>query len=229
MKKVDFVVGNFYHIYSRGVEKREIFLDEKDFYRFLDYLFIFNDDKPGRFYFPQGRTSQERDKLVGILCYTLLPNHFHLILTPLKDGGITQFMRKLLTGYAMYFNEKYKRTGTLFESRYKAKIIEGDTYFCHSTRYIHLNPLKLIMPEWKEKGISDWDKAIGFLINYKWSSLSFYLFGKNFLNIVEEKIVEEILEVGTGEKYLEFLKEWIPQCEVRPCKKENDKEIVCGK
>ncbi|MCS7181186.1 MAG: hypothetical protein NZ891_07580 [bacterium] len=222
MRKIDFVVGNFYHIYNRGVEKRDIFLDEKDFYRFIDYLYIFNDEKPMRYYFPQGPTSQnrEREKIVGVLCYALLPNHFHLILTPLKDGGITQFMRKLLTGYVMYFNEKYKRTGTLFESKFKAKIIENDAYFCHSTRYIHLNSLKLIMPEWKEEGVKNWERAIDFLVNYKWSSLSFYLYRKNFLNIIEEKLVENSLEVGLGEKYLQFLKEWLPNsnCEVGPRK-----------
>lgn len=206
-RKIEFSVGNFYHIYNRGVEKRDIFLEEKDYYRFLDSLYLFNDENP----FTGGRSSENREKIVEILAYCLLPNHFHLILTPVKEGGIVKFMRKLLTGYAMYFNEKYKRTGILFEGRYKAKIIENDTYFCHLTRYIHLNPLKLIFPEWEEKGINDWKKAISFLRDYRWSSLQFYLNNKNFLNLLSEDKIINHLEIKIGNEYLDFLKQWIPE------------------
>ncbi len=217
IRKENFVPGYFYHIYNRGVEKRGIFLDERDYKRFMEYLYLFNDDKPVEY---RGRTSEKREKLVDILCFTLMPTHFHFILSPAKEDGLVKFMRKIMTGYAMYFNKKYKRTGVLFESRYKSKLIETDTYFCHLTRYIHINPLGLIFPEWEEKGIDDWDNAIGFLKNYKWSSFLFYSEKINPYNILSEELILNHLEIELGEKYIEFITWW--RTGLR-----NDKETFC--
>ena len=216
-KRVDFVIGYFYHIYNRGVDKKTIFGDESDYMRFMEYLYFFNDDKPAG-----GPSSEERDKLVEVLCFQLMPNHFHLILTPKKDNGIVKFMRKCMTGYAMYYNKKYKRTGVLFETRYKAKLIDSDAYFCHLTRYIHLNCLELVFPDWEKNGIPKWEKAVQFLKNYKWSSLSFYLYQENPYGILCEDLILNHLEIGLGEKYLNFLKEW----EDGP---RDDKETFCSK
>jgi len=146
-----------------------------------------------------------------------MPNHFHLILTPLVEKGVQKFMQKVNTGYAMYFNEKYKRTGALFEGRYKATIIETDSYFTYLTKYIHLNPLKLIYPEWKEKGIQNWKKADRFIRNYKWSSLPYYLKLKDSSKVLNCVLIKNHIEIERGESYEKFI------FEVRP-----RKEDLCG-
>ncbi|MCM8804025.1 MAG: transposase [Candidatus Omnitrophica bacterium] len=211
-RREEFVVGYFYHIYNRGVEKRGIFLENRDYERFLEYLYLFNDIKSKEYkeYKLGGRGSESRERLVDVLCFQLMPNHFHLILSPCKEDGMIKFMRKIMTGYAMYFNKKYKRTGVLFESRYKSKLIETNAYFSHLTRYIHINCLELIFPDWNEKGIKDWDRAIEFLKNYKWSSFLFYIEKKNLYNILSEELILKHLQIEIGEKYIEFLLQWIP-------------------
>src|SRR3989338_5483185 len=99
-----------------------------------------------------------------------MPNHFHLLLKEIEMGGISQFMGKLSTAYSMYFNKKYERTGSLFEGRFKSSRIANDNYLHYLFAYIHLNPIKLIEPMWKEKGINDFARAKEFLGRYNYSS-----------------------------------------------------------
>lgn len=105
-----------------------------------------------------------------------MSNHFHLFITfnepPKSDFGnnVTEFMRKLLTSYSKYFNKKYKRTGGLFESKFKSVHMKNDRQAKYNFSYIHLNPIKLIDKNWKEKGIKDFKKTVQFLENYRWSS-----------------------------------------------------------
>src|SRR3989344_2030506 len=91
--------------------------------------------------------------LVSVLAYCLMPNHFHLVLRQKNQDGITLFMRKLATAYAMYFNTKYDHSGVLFQCRYKSKHVNTDAYLRWIFSYVHLNPLEIIQPEWKERGI----------------------------------------------------------------------------
>src|SRR3989344_9254089 len=127
MQRVQFGNGNFYHIYNRGVDRRNVFLDSKDFDRFLQSMEVFNTVEPlGGFYIrallergfqkhlPRRPTS--RGKLVRVICYCLNPNHFHLILEQLVGGGISEFMKRL-GGYTKYVNNKYKRSGALFQGK----------------------------------------------------------------------------------------------------------------
>lgn len=97
-----------------------------------------------------------------------MPNHFHLLLKETKEGGITSFMRKLLTAYSSFFNKKYERTGSLFESEFKSEHLNTDEYLKYTFSYIHLNPLKLKYPDWKEK--IERSVAENFLQGYKNSS-----------------------------------------------------------
>ncbi|MDE2001122.1 MAG: transposase, partial [Patescibacteria group bacterium] len=129
------VTGNTYHVLNRGVDKRKIFLDESDYFRFIHDLFEFNDQNPinNVTYHFNGRNNSKdlaspyigaerkpRKLLVEILAFCLMPNHYHLLLRPKLDNGISLFMRKLNMGYAKYFNQKYERNGTLFQGRYKS-------------------------------------------------------------------------------------------------------------
>jgi len=113
----------------------------------------------------------------------------------------------------MYFNERYQRTGVLFDGRYRAKEIDSDEYMLHLTRYIHLNPLNLIMANWKE-GVSDWKKAEEFLKSYRWSSLCDYLGIDNYKSILDWSEISAHISVKCGKPYHKFLVEARPLLKV---------------
>ena len=136
----------YYHVYNRGTEKRKIFLTKSDYERFLVLLYLSNGSKPIQLNNYRGSTSVELlqiDRgvtLVDIIAYCLMPNHFHLLLRQHTEGGISKFMQKMSTGYTMYFNVKNKRSGALFQGRYKSVHAGDDRYLKYLFSYIHLNP-----------------------------------------------------------------------------------------
>lgn len=143
MRKHKFSIGEYYHIYNRGADKREIFSDKTDLIRFKKSLVEFNTKKPiGSIYqlkFKQLSTpSTKSSELVLIIAYCLNPNHLHLILTPLTEKGIEKFMQKI-AGYTRYYNEKYKRNGVLFQGKYKSKHINSNEYLLHLSAYVNMN------------------------------------------------------------------------------------------
>ena len=91
-----------------------------------------------------------------------MPNHFHILVKEKIENGISKFMGKLTTGYSMYFNKRYDRTGSLFQGVFKSVHADSDEYLKYLFAYIHLNPIKLINPEWKENGIKDKNRANAF-------------------------------------------------------------------
>ena len=193
-------IGEIYHIYNRGVEKRKIFSENHDYLRFIHDLFEFNDVEPaGKIYAYKQRKQyaevglphmkQQRKFIVEILSFCLMPNHFHLLLHQLSDNGITEFMRKLGTGYTNYFNIKYERVGSLFQGKYKASHIVDDKHLLYLPYYIHLNPLDMIMPTWRDDEITDKNKAISFLETYRWSSYLDYIGKKNFPSVTQRDFI----------------------------------------
>ena len=141
--------NTYYHLYTRGVNKRKIFKDEQDYAMFIRYLKLyltpikilkktsFLDLRIDKFI----RNNLSED--VDLACFALMPNHIHLLVKLKKQKGIEKLMRRILTGYAMYFNQKYKRVGPLFQSRYKATAVLSDQHLTYLTRYIHRNPIKI--------------------------------------------------------------------------------------
>lgn len=130
-----------YHVYNRGVEKRTVFNDTQDYGVFLNRLKIMLIDRTE---LPPSELPRQPIKSffgdVELLAYCLMPNHFHLLLHQNTDDGIAEFMRTLSTSYTMYFNKRNQRDGSLFQGRYKAKLVNDDAYRLHISRYIHLNP-----------------------------------------------------------------------------------------
>ncbi|HVM73470.1 MAG TPA: transposase [Candidatus Paceibacterota bacterium] len=175
-----FQQGGFYHVYNRGTEKREIFISESDYERFVNLLYLANSAKAIHFQDYRGLASMELlglergNPLVTICAYCLMPNHFHLLLQEHTPGGLSQFIHKLTTSYTMYFNTKYDRSGALFEGTFKARDANEDRYLKYLISYIHLNPVKLIEPHWKESGIQNIRRAKAFLNNYPYSSFADY-------------------------------------------------------
>ena len=147
-----YVEDGHYHIYNRGVEKRKIFLDDQDYKVFLKYLKLYlnpSEERPVRivtidnytFKAPANPLKNYHNEL-ELLCYCLMPNHFHFLIKQKAKNTIELFMRSLATKYSMYFNKRYNRVGSLFQGPYKAVLIENDEYILHLSRYIHLNPVK---------------------------------------------------------------------------------------
>ena len=172
-RKFTFTVGEFYHIYNRGTDKRIIFLDDNDRKRFYYLLFLCNGKSPFEiseldlrrvFDFGRGETLVD----IGAVC--LMDNHFHLLLREKKENGISEFMHKVSTAYTLYFNRKYKRTGALFGGRFKAEYVGNDRYLNYLFAYIHLNPIKMIQGDWQDGKINNIDKAQKHLENYIFSS-----------------------------------------------------------
>ena len=158
IRKVSFVFGEYYHIYNRGNSKQKIFHEKEDYLYFIKLLYILNqkNKKQLRDYTHDVFISRENcDPLVAIGAYVLMPNHFHILITPTEDGSVSKFMQKISTGYVMYYNQKYKRSGSLFEGKFKSQHANNDRYLKYLFSYIHLNPLKLIDKNWKEKGIKN--------------------------------------------------------------------------
>lgn len=186
-RKINFAVDEWYHLYNRGNDKKIIFKNNSDQSRFLKLLYICNSLKPVALKdIPNPIFTYDRgESLVDISAYCLMPNHFHLLIRERTEGGISLFMRKLMTGYSMYFNIKNERTGKLFEGPFKSVYVDTDNYFRYVLSYIHLNPVKLVEPDWKEKGIKNKDKVKKFLSSYYYSS---YL---DYLNLPEESPREE--------------------------------------
>lgn len=197
MRKQKLVSNSIYHIFNRGVEKRPIFLDESDYFRFINNLAIFNDTKSVfnskyRIKEKEIETSDTRKPLVDILAFCLMPNHFHLLLRQKKEGGISKFMNKLGVGYANYFNLKYERVGSLFQGTFKVVLINKESQFLYIPYYIHLNPLDLIIIDWRENGVNKPKLAIEFLDSYKWSSYRDYVGKSNFVGVLNKHPLNEL-------------------------------------
>ncbi len=190
-RRTNFVEEEFYHIYNRGNSKQTIFHNKEDMDHFLQLLCISNKRK--RFLLREVTDSvymQERESpLVAVGSYCLMPNHFHLLLTPVTENGISLFIQKLSTGYAMYYNKKYKHTGGLFEGKFKSSYIDNDNYLKYIFSYIHLNPVKLIDPTWKTLGLKDENKSLDYLRRYKYSSYYDFLNKGNKSSERDESVI----------------------------------------
>ena len=209
-----------YHTLNRGVDKRKIFLDTGDYLRGVHDLFEFNDTTPvnnltyffRKEYKDVGRPYIKREArklLVKIHAFCLMPNHYHLLLSELVKNGIPLFMKKFNGGYAKYFNEKYKRTGALFEGRYKRVTIKNEAHFIHLPYYIHLNPLDLAAPEWRDKKLTNFTKTMRFLDSYRWSSHLDYAGKKNFPSVTQRDFLLKFF--GGQEQYKRGITEWLKE------------------
>lgn len=179
----EYVAGGYYHIYNRGVNKRIIFKDQKDYSTFISYLKLYLDPQVTITTDLQGlslkvspsRLPKNYNKEVKLLAYCLMPNHFHLLITQTDDGSMSHFMSSIITKYVRYFNTRYKRIGPLFQGRYKAVKVESEYQLTYLSKYIHRNPLDLkAFKSNKNKSLS----------TYKYSSYPNYirLFNQSWLN-----------------------------------------------
>lgn len=199
-----------YHVLNRGTEKRAIFMDDRDRARFVHDMFEFNDTRPARNVshsfkkaidiMDVGHPYIERERIVDLHGWCLMRNHYHLLLSERKEGGITTFMRKLNTGYTNYFNTRYKRSGVLFQGKTKKVLIHSSAHFLHILHYIHLNPLDYVARarEWRTRRVSEPEKAKVYLEKYRWSSYGDYCNRPNFPSILTTDFFKD--SIGNIEK-----------------------------
>lgn len=225
-RKTGFINDEIYHIVVRRIGDKPLFVDIDDYYRGVFSIYEFNNAKPVEIQkrrrarlFEKKKLVRNggdpvssvdgREKLVEIIAFALMPNHLHLLVRQLKDGGITKFMNKLGAGYPSYFRQKHKiqEKGYFFQGRFVSVHIESDNQLIAAFVYIHTNPLSLIEPGWKKGKIKNPRKAIEFLENYKWSSYQDYLGRKNFPSVTDRDFMLET--IGGEKKAREFVNDWI--------------------
>jgi len=186
--------NEYYHLYNRGVDKRIIFTSDADYERFVTLLYACNGtravdlDEQGKDIATLLENKMERgEPLLDVCAYVLMPNHFHLMVKEIRDGGISRFMQKLGSAYTGYFNKKYNRTGSLLQGTYKARHAGQDPYCSYVASYIHLNPIKLIEPTWKETGVKNRGTAEKFLEEFQHSSYLDYCGTKRVEGLILNK------------------------------------------
>jgi len=211
--------GEVFHILNRGVDKREVFHLEEDYFRFAYGLYDFNDTN---YAIPYPRRclarkcghamsnmfGKNRENIVDLLCWAIVPNHSHNLVQEKIDGGASAFSKKIFGGYTKYINEKHQRTGVLFQGRSKIIKIEHDSHFFYLPFYIMANPIKLIEPDWKEKGIKNMKKVVDFLENYRWSSFPDIIGKENFPLLINKDLFYSIFQTNDRQFKKDFF-EWL--------------------
>ncbi|CAN5381718.1 hypothetical protein BH10PAT4_BH10PAT4_5460 [soil metagenome] len=175
----------YYHIYDRGVNKQVIFNEDVD-YIFFEWLlkrYLSHEEITNK----RGVPYQKFHDRITLVSFCLMPNHFHLLVHQAQAGAMQHLMRGVMSSYSRYFNNRYDRTGHLFENTYRASIINNDRYLLHISRYIHLNP-----PGWR---------------TFPYSSISYFTNERHADWIQPNKILELF---NSTDEYLTFIKDYEP-------------------
>ena len=174
--------GEYYHIFNRGVLKQDIFLDRRDYERMLFLLFCFQSPVPIRHIsddledftvhgissIPNAvREEILKERTVELISFVLMPNHFHLIVRELEEGGISKYLQRIGNAYTKYFNIKYERSGYLFQGPFQSIRVKDNAQALYLSAYVHLNPREL--PRWKDKEQEyPWSSYQDFIVKNRW-------------------------------------------------------------
>jgi putative transposase len=152
--------------------------------------------------------SIDRKPLVSVVAFCLNSNHFHMMIREVEDDGISKFLHRLGMGYTKYFNRRYERSGSLFESTFKAKPLDYEEHLQLLPRYIHLNVLDGTGLDWRTNWPPDWEKAWGILDGYPWSSHSVFAYSRQELPVVDDEVVRKWFP--TQDDYRQYLMAYRP-------------------
>lgn len=214
MRMTEMFVGGYYHIYNRGVDKRNVFETDADYMRFYASLAVFNDadynDAQVRTFNEAVENVRNRvsdiKRLVDILSFCLVPNHFHLLIRQYREDGVAKFMQKIQLGYTKYFNLKNQRSGRLFQGPYQSVFVKYQAQLEHLPCYIHLNGPSISAFDWRDGETDLTHKLLNQMVAYKWSSHNQYLTGEQDLPVVFDQSVEEIFD--SRQDYVNRLLDW---------------------
>lgn len=205
MRNIKIAVGEYYHIFNRGINRQVVFLDETDRARFLFLILYFqsplvfqNIGRPTREFVKHSvfNISEEIVEQVVVTRYVelvefcLMPNHFHLILKEVVEGGTAKYMQRVLNGYTKYFNTKYKKSGHLFQGPYCAIHVENNRQLLHLSAYIHKNSRELAV--WRNREIE-----------YPWSSCQDFVRRNRFEKLLTPNIITGQFDLGGYENFIE--------------------------
>ena len=217
MRKEPFTVDSIVHVIKRGSRGTNIVMDDSDRWRFVLMLRHFNDEYVSENWFRDLMDEKLADtlhrpniwsnqkKIVNILCYCLLDNHFHLLLQEIQDGGIAKFMQKLGIGMTNSFNQKYKERGSLFQGAYRSRTVEDDVYFRYVSSYIQVKNSFELYPGGIKNASVDFNKAYNWAANYPYCSLGNYA-GLRESPLIDRKLLSEIF---TPSEYKDYSKDFI--------------------
>lgn len=212
--------ASYFHILNRGIEKSKIFFSDDDYLRFVLGLYRFNNKKGAlrtpRRKEPISNLPKQDEKLVEILKWTLIPNHYHLLVQERIPGGAVEFAKRIGNGYTKYINIKSNRSGYLFQNSAKIIEIQDDPHLRYLPVYIDLNVVDLIEPNWKERGIGDVDKTLRFLEAYRWSSYRDCVGIPNFPEIINTELFYDEFEM-TADAYKEEVFAWLNRKDWSTC------------
>lgn len=199
----------YYHVYNRGVDKGLIFREDKDYKTFLSFLKIYLTLQGESLQVAPSKILKNYCDDIELLCYCLMPNHFHLLIKQRSLHGMDHFLRSLCTKYVRYFNSHYKRIGPLFQGPYKAVRVENEYQFIYLSKYIHRNPLSL--PPYEESPRR--------LREYRYSSYANYLklFSQSWVK--PESILSYFSRTYEQLSYESFIEQAYPD-DVKPILKE---------
>lgn len=188
-RAIPLISGEIYHVFNRSIARQPIFTRVREYQRFFNIVDFYKFQNPGLRYSHYNRLREEEkikfidnlhqanQKLVEIIAFSFMPNHYHFLLKQIQDDGIKMCMSQIQNSYAKYFNTNYKRTGSLFQEMFKAIRIESDEQLIHVVRYIHLNPLTSYVI-----------KEISTLENYPWTSFIDYL-NKRDISFIDKDLI----------------------------------------
>lgn len=202
--------GDIFHVVNRGIEKGKIFNCSGDYLRFICNLYKFNNkDSALRLDVNTCFDSPpEQDKIIDILSWSLIPNHYHLLIHERVDGGVVEFIKRVGNGYTKYFNIKNNRSGYLFQNSAKIIPVQTNEHFLYLPFYIDSNPVDLIEPDWKDEGIKNIKNVMNFLESYKWSSFRDCMNINNFPYISNRELFFELFETDQKQYKNDFM-EWL--------------------
>ena len=218
-KRPQFVNGEIYHIVNRAIEGRNLFQQISDYFRFIFCLYELNDKnlvimcnriKERRERKNRGSTpATQREPLVEIIAFWLMPNHYHLVLRQLVDNGISLFIKKLADSYVGYFNLKYDRKGrgSIFQGRFKAVHVKTSDQLINLICYIFTNPVELLEKTWKEAGVKNPEQAMKYLESYRWSSYLDCIGKSSFPSVTQRGFLMKVF--GGPDNIKKFVEGWI--------------------
>ncbi len=207
-------IGSILHITQRGAHGMNIVRDERDSKRFMRSLFYLNDIYVGSNWHRQLETDSfirpshwpEREPLVQILAWTLLPNHFHVLLQELREGGTAKFMQRLGGSMSVCFNAKYQENGGLFQGSYRARVVSSNEHHQYLAFYILVKNVLDMYPGGLTVAVNNFDRAWEWAKHYPYSSFRDVISGDDSPIIDdEENLIGSI--IGKGDTYKQEAKE----------------------
>lgn len=206
MRRVPLAPGEYYHVVNRGISKQKLFLDTRDYARFLFLIlylqspmvftnigrYVSSFVKHRMFNISEDDQREINDtRIIYLHAFCIMPNHFHLILSEVEEGGISRYLQRIQNGYGKYFNTRYTKNGHVFQGSFRSVHMSSNEQLLHTSAYIHKNPC-FIIP--KGQGVE----------KYQWSSYADYVQENRWQKLLDPSIILD--QFKTKKEYYDFVR-----------------------